>query len=315
MRLAAGLAVPATVGFACNLQAHAHSCRWHRHDICFSRCSDACTGCGSRWTNGRGAQAFSGAPQGRAGGIQANLETREGRVAEVNYLPGATPDTAMVDLRLSAGSDQVLARIGPAGFLRRNQVAIQEGDSVRVTGYGVTGSHGEMLVAMEVTVRGRPVHLRTERGRCGEARGRLLELAGLSGPQILILHPSAPAGEGAIKHPHVFAAHRLADYLHLSAGGHRKSGLRVLTPAKTRQIPAGHGDIHRGTVFLLEGEPDTVAALSPENGYLAQVQVVIVPGFRLQLPVAADSIEQKETAEDHYEIEQPAHGGYLPGNL
>jgi hypothetical protein len=71
----------------------------------------------------------------------------------------------MVELRLAAESEPVLARLAPAGFLRYNQISVREGDSIRVTGYWVAGSDGEMLVATQVVLRGKVVRLRDDRGR------------------------------------------------------------------------------------------------------------------------------------------------------
>jgi hypothetical protein len=95
----------------------------------------------------------------------ANVQTHEGKVTEVIYLTGATPDTAMVEVRLAAETSTILVRLGPTGFLKQGQVSLKEGDTIKVTGYRVTAGDGELLVANEVTKQGRTVRLRDQWGR------------------------------------------------------------------------------------------------------------------------------------------------------
>jgi hypothetical protein len=159
------VAILAAMGLAGGLPADAHSCGHHRCGNCIQPDGDWCRGCGGHWRSARGTESLPRAPWGPAGDIRAGLQSREGKVAEVNYLPGATPETAMVEIRLAAGTEQVLVRLGPAGFLGANQVRLREGDSILVTGYWVMGGDGRMLVATQVTVNGRAVQLRDGRGR------------------------------------------------------------------------------------------------------------------------------------------------------
>jgi hypothetical protein len=93
------------------------------------------------------------------------LQSREGKVTEVNYLPGASPDTAMVEIRMVSGTGTTPIRLGPAGFLRDNQLTVREGDAVRVTGYSVATGDGGLLVATEIRHGGKAVRLRNERGQ------------------------------------------------------------------------------------------------------------------------------------------------------
>ena len=71
----------------------------------------------------------------------------------------------MVEIRLTAGTEPVLARLGPSGFLHRNGLDIREGDTVTVTGYWVTAADGDMLVATRITKRDKKLELRDDRGR------------------------------------------------------------------------------------------------------------------------------------------------------
>ena len=101
-------------------------------------------------------------PNGAAGqphNLQGGLQNADADV------PGSTPDTAMVEIRLIAGTDPILARLGPAGFLRQSQMNVGEGDTVIVTGYWVAAGDGEVLVATQVAEQGKTVQLREGWGR------------------------------------------------------------------------------------------------------------------------------------------------------
>lgn len=122
-----------------------------------------CYGCASssradRWSG----PAVSGAERQPA---VVNVETREGRIAEVVYLPGATPDSSMVELRLMSGSNTASVRLGPAGFLKQGQLGLKEGDSVAVSGFWVSSDDGQLLVATEIGKQGKTLQLRDRRGR------------------------------------------------------------------------------------------------------------------------------------------------------
>src|SRR5579885_2387114 len=89
----------------------------------------------------------------------------QGKVVEVDYLPGATAGSGMVEIRVDAGGRTTAVRLGPAGFLSQNGVAVKEGDAVRVRGYRVTTGDGDMLVATEMAKGGKSLALRNSAGR------------------------------------------------------------------------------------------------------------------------------------------------------
>ena len=93
------------------------------------------------------------------------MQSCEGKVIEVICLPGSTPDTGVVEIRLIAGVDPLLARLGTAGFLGQNQMNVREGDMVIVTGCWVAAGDGEILVATQVAKQGKTVQLREGWGR------------------------------------------------------------------------------------------------------------------------------------------------------
>lgn len=67
--------------------------------------------------------------------MRAAEQKREGRVIDVAYLPGPTKHSAMVEIRLTSGTERIHARLVPTGFLTQEQMDVREGDTVTVTGY------------------------------------------------------------------------------------------------------------------------------------------------------------------------------------
>jgi hypothetical protein len=104
-------------------------------------------------------------PGGPPPSPEGQWETLEGKIAEVIYLPGATPEAALVEVRLQHGKQTIVARLAPTDFLKRSEVALKEGDSLSLTGYRVAGFEGELLVVTEVRKGSRSVILRDQRGR------------------------------------------------------------------------------------------------------------------------------------------------------
>jgi hypothetical protein len=94
-----------------------------------------------------------------------NFETHSGRIAEVIYLPGATPAMAQVELRLITAGGTIPVRLGPSGFLKQHQVKLREGEEITVTGYRVAEPGGDVLVAGELGSGGKNVRLRDRQGR------------------------------------------------------------------------------------------------------------------------------------------------------
>jgi hypothetical protein len=100
-----------------------------------------------------------------SGTAPAEAQAIEGKVAEVAYLPGVTPDDGMVEIRVLAAGKSTLVRLTPVGLLKQKQLVLREGDAVSVRGYVVEGMDGDLLVATEVYQGGRRVVLRDSRGR------------------------------------------------------------------------------------------------------------------------------------------------------
>jgi hypothetical protein len=101
---------------------------------------------------------------GVRGGAVA-LQTMEGMIAEVVYLPGVTEDSGLVEIRLQSSTQTRLIRLAPAGFLKDRGLLLREGDSVSVKGFAVNGMEGALLVATEVHKGDKTVSLRDESGQ------------------------------------------------------------------------------------------------------------------------------------------------------
>lgn len=93
------------------------------------------------------------------------MRTVEGRITEVVYLPGATPDSGLVEVNMQSAGQTQLIRLAPAGFLRQSGLLLREGDTVIVKGFPVAGMEGDLLVATELHKGDKTLSLRDTRGR------------------------------------------------------------------------------------------------------------------------------------------------------
>lgn len=89
----------------------------------------------------------------------------DGKVSEIIYLPGATADGAMVEIRVSSGAGATLVQLAPVGLLKQGQLLLREGDTVSVTGFAVSGMDGDLLVATEIHKGDEHLVVRDTRGR------------------------------------------------------------------------------------------------------------------------------------------------------
>ena len=93
------------------------------------------------------------------------MRTAEGKITEVVYLPGATPDGGMVEVRLQSAGQSQLIRLAPVGFLKQSGLLLREGDTVIVKGFPVAGMEGDLLIATELRKGEKTLSLRDPRGR------------------------------------------------------------------------------------------------------------------------------------------------------
>ena len=141
-------------GFLAGLPAFAHDCDHHSHH------SVECWDCG---------HPGYAAPQARRNltpsAETASLRTVEGKIAEVVYLYGATPDSGMVEIRVQAAGQAKLVRLAPLGFLKQGGMQLREGDTVVAKGFPVSGMEGDLIVATELRKGDLTLSLRDAQGR------------------------------------------------------------------------------------------------------------------------------------------------------
>ncbi|HTP34782.1 MAG TPA: hypothetical protein VMJ75_21535 [Candidatus Acidoferrales bacterium] len=156
MRLVSRVVIAALVSCGIAGPLLAHGCCHHDDER-------GCPGCVHCGASGCRTSPLAGAstPSDWA----ASLKTMDGKVVEVLYLPGATPDTAMVDIRVQAGAVARLVRLAPSGFLRQGGLRLQEGDAVSISAFPVAGMNGDVLVAAEVRAKGVNLRLRGPAGQ------------------------------------------------------------------------------------------------------------------------------------------------------
>ena len=93
------------------------------------------------------------------------MRTAEGKITEVIYLPGATSDSGMVEVRLQSVGKSQLIRLAPVGFLKQSGFLLREGETVTVVGFPVAGMEGDLLVATELHKGEKTLSLRDAQGR------------------------------------------------------------------------------------------------------------------------------------------------------
>ena len=138
--------------------AAAHDCCHHdQHCASGNDCNHDCDHGGAQgsrhccdWTPAAGA---------------TDLRTAEGKITEIDYLPGATPDSGMVEVRLQSAGQNQLIRLAPVGFLKQSGLLLREGDTVMVKGFPIAGMEGDLLVATELHKGEKALSLRDTRGR------------------------------------------------------------------------------------------------------------------------------------------------------
>jgi len=161
MKMRGVLATILFVGWFGVAPAAAHDCCHHgNHCADGDDCNGDCYG--DCYHNGQGSGHCRGwAPSSGA----ADLQTAEGKITEIVYLPGATPDSSMVEVHMQSAGQSQLVRLAPVGFLKQSGLLLREGDTVMVKGFQVAGMEGDVLVATELHKGEKALSLRDTRGR------------------------------------------------------------------------------------------------------------------------------------------------------
>ena len=113
------------------------------------------------YSTSQSSRSDSWAPSTKA----ALSEATGGKIAEVIYLPGATEDSGMVEIRLQTAGQARVVRLAPSGFLKQGGLLLREGDTVKVKGYPVASMDGDLLVATDIYKGDKSLSLRDSRGR------------------------------------------------------------------------------------------------------------------------------------------------------
>jgi hypothetical protein len=135
-----------------------HDCDHHNHY------SDDCWDRGHHYQqNQRGASRQSLGSNISSGML--DLRTVEGKITEVVYLPGPAPESAMVEVRLQLGGQTTLVRLAPAGYLRKGDLRLREGETITIKGFPVAGLEGDLIVATEIHQGDKGMNLRDDQSK------------------------------------------------------------------------------------------------------------------------------------------------------
>ena len=124
------------IAFICCLgvvPAIGHDCCHHGHhcgDCCDSN-DDCCHGS----QTGRNSSGWDRSDEA------ADLQTVDGKITEIVYLPGATPDSAMVEVHLQSAGQSKLIRLAPSGFLKQSGLLPMQRCFSRDCGISMTDSN------------------------------------------------------------------------------------------------------------------------------------------------------------------------------
>lgn len=148
------------IAFICCLSvvpALGHDCCHHNHHSgdCCDGDHDCC----------HGSQASRNSTRLATSSGVENLQNLEGKISEIVYLPGATPDTGVVEVRMQAAGQNKLIRLAPCGFLNQSGLDLKEGDEVSLKGFRVAGTDGELIVATAIQKGDKSLSLRDPRGQ------------------------------------------------------------------------------------------------------------------------------------------------------
>ena len=139
--------VPALGHDCCHLDHHSGDCCDGYHDCCHGS---------QAGRNSAGVAASSGV---------ANLQNLNGKISEIVYLPGSTPDTGMVEVRMQSAGQSELIRLAPCGLLKQSGLHLKEGDAVSLKGFRVAGMEGDLIVATAIQKGDKSLSLRDTRGQ------------------------------------------------------------------------------------------------------------------------------------------------------
>ena len=148
------------IAFICCLSAVpalGHDCGRHDH-----HCGDCCEGYRDSC---HGSQADRNSTGVAPSSGVANLQNLDGKISEIDYLPGSTPDTGMVEVRMQSAGQSELISLAPCGFLKLSGLHLKEGDTVTLKGFRVAGMQGDLIVATAIQRGDKSLALRDSHGQ------------------------------------------------------------------------------------------------------------------------------------------------------
>jgi hypothetical protein len=148
------------IAFICCLSvvpAVGHDCCHHGHHC--GDCRDSDYDCCHGSQTGRNSGGWARSDEA------TDLQTVDGKITEIVYLPGATTDSGMVEVRLQSAGQSKLIRLAPLGFLKQSGLLLREGDNVTLKGFAVAGMEDDLIVATEIHKGDKSLPLRDTRGR------------------------------------------------------------------------------------------------------------------------------------------------------
>lgn len=140
---------------------------WFGANVAHAHCGHSChhysdygPDCG--YHCGPGGARGTGTAMPDRSGKQATVE---GKITEIVYLPGRSPENSMVEVLVESGGQSHLARLAPSGVLRQSGLALREGETITIRGFAVAGLEGDLTVATRISQGSKIAILRDNRGR------------------------------------------------------------------------------------------------------------------------------------------------------
>lgn len=108
--------------------------------------------------------------QGQGPGYDPSAETTiTGTITDINTLDAMCHSGTHIVLKTDSGTKEVA--LGPTNFLNDQKLELKKGDQVQVVGATANTRRGQMFVARQITMGGKAVTLRDEKGVPAWPRG------------------------------------------------------------------------------------------------------------------------------------------------
>jgi len=122
----------------------------------------ALPGADSQGRKGRGTRGYKGEYQGKYD--PQTVTTVKGIVETVEQMPPATGTSYGIHLDLKTDAGTLSIQLGPAWFIEKQDIRIEEGDIIQVRGSKITYEETPKIIATEVKKGDKVLRLRDESG-------------------------------------------------------------------------------------------------------------------------------------------------------